>query len=205
MVSKTDFNIAFVLFPDFEELDFAGPLEVFGVTAKWLEKDWQVFTVAEERVVEATIGTKIQVDYLFSDAPNADMIVVPGGFGTRPGMENAALIDYIRTAGQAAQYITSVCTGSFLLHKAGFLEGKRASTYWRSREQLQEMGGVTVVEERWVHDGNVITSAGVSAGIDMALYLLGVLKTPEFARTVQQLIEYDPAPPYADVPVPVIG
>ncbi len=120
-------------------------------------------------------------------------------------MENAALIDYIRTAGHAAQYVTSVCTGAFLLHKAGFLEGKRASTYWRSREQLQEMGGVTVVEERWVHDGNVITSAGVSAGIDMALYLLGVLKTPEFARTVQQLIEYDPAPPYADVPVPAIG
>ncbi len=205
MVAKTDFNIAFVLFPDFEELDFAGPLEVFGVAAKWLEKNWQVFTVAEERVVEATLGTKVQVDYLLSDAPKADMIVVPGGFGTRPGMENTALIDYIRAAGQSAQFVTSVCTGAFLLHKAGLLEGKRVSTYWRSRDQLQEMGGVTVVEERWVHDGNVVTSAGVSAGIDMALYLLGVLKTPEFARTVQQLIEYDPAPPYADVPTPELA
>ena len=91
--------------------------------------------------------------------------------------------------------------GAFLLHKAGFLKGKRAATYFRSREQLREMGDVTVVEDRWVHDGNVITAGGVSSGIDMALYMLGVIKTPEFARKVQQHIEYDPAPPYAEVEV----
>ena len=194
------FNIAFVLFPGFEELDFAGPYEVFGVTTE-LEEDWQVFTVAEERMVEGTHGLKVQVDYLFDGAPHAGMILVPGGFGTREGMENAALIDYIRRAGADAQYVTSVCTGSFLLHKAGFLKGKRAATYFRSREQLEKMGDVTVVEDRWVHDGDVITAGGVSSGIDMALYLLGVLKTPEFARKVQQHIEYDPAPPYAEVAV----
>ena len=194
------FNIAFVLFPAFEELDFAGPYEVFGVTTE-LEEDWRVFTVAEERLVEGAHGLKVQVDYLFDGAPHADMILVPGGFGTREGMENAALIEYIRRAGADAQYVTSVCTGSFLLHKAGFLKGKRAATYFRSREQLEKMGDVTVVEDRWVHDGNVITAGGVSSGIDMALYLLGVLKTPEFARKVQQHIEYDPAPPYAEVAV----
>ena len=199
------FKIAFVLFRDFEELDFAGPYEVFGVASRQLKKEWQVFTVAEERTVEAAHGMKIQVDYLFEDPPRADMILVPGGFGTREGMENSALIDCIRRAGADAQYVTSVCTGSFLLHKAGFLKNKRAATYFRSREQLQEMGSVTVVEERWVHDGNVITAGGVSSGIDMALYLLGVLKTPEFARTVQQLIEYDPAPPYAEVPIPALS
>ncbi len=198
-------NFAFVLFPDFEELDFAGPLEVIGMTAKWLEKEWQVYTVAEEPTVEATLGTKIAVDYVFADAPKPDVIVVPGGFGTRPGMDNDALIDYIRKAGAEAQYVTSVCTGAFLLHKAGFLEGRSATTYWRSRDELEKLGGVNVKAERWVHDGNVITAAGVSAGIDMALYLLGVLKTPEFARTVQQLIEYDPAPPYADVPTPELA
>ncbi len=198
------FNIALVLFPDFEELDFAGPYEVFGMACKWLEKDWEAFTVAEERVVKGANGLAVQADHLFGDAPRADMIVVPGGFGTRPGMENQALIQYIRRAGETARFVTSVCTGAFLLHKAGFLDGKRATTYWRSRDQLREMGGVTVVEERWVHDGNVITSAGVSAGIDMALYVLGILKTPQFARTVQRLIEYDPAPPYADVPLPEI-
>ena len=195
------FNIAFVLFPAFEELDFAGPYEVFGVAANYQEKDWQVFTVAEEQMVEGTHGLKVQVDHLFQDAPNAEMILVPGGFGTREGMENAALIDYIRRAGADAQYVTSVCTGSFLLHKAGFLKGRRAATYFRSREQLEKMGDVTVVEDRWVHDGNVITAGGVSSGIDMALYMVGVLKTPEFARKVQQHIEYDPAPPYAEIAV----
>ena len=195
------FNIAFVLFPEFEELDFAGPYEVFGVAAKYQETDWQVFTVAEERMVRGALGVNVQADHLFDGAPHADMIVVPGGFGTREGMENAALIDYIRRAGADAQYVTSVCTGSFLLHKAGFLKNRRAATYFRSREQLREMGDVTVVEDRWVHDGNVITAGGVSSGIDMALYVVGLLRTPEVARKVQQYIGYDPAPPYAEVAV----
>lgn len=193
------FNIAFVLFPDFEELDFAGPYEVLGAAAKYVDTDWRLFTVAEERVVKGTNGLTVQADYVFAEAPKADVICVPGGAGTRPGMEDQPLIDYIRSAGKAAQFVTSVCTGAFLLHKAGFLAGKRATTYWASREQLQRLGDVTVVEDRWAHDGNVITAGGVSAGIDMALYLLGVLKTPKVARTVQRYIEYDPAPPYADV------
>ena len=195
------FNIAFVLFPGFEELDFAGPYEVFGVAAKYQETDWQLFTVAEKQMVRGALGVNVQADHLFQDAPHAEIIVVPGGFGTREGMENAALIDYIRRAGADAQYVTSVCTGSFLLHKAGFLTGKRAATYFRSREQLEKMGDVTVVEDRWVHDGNVITAGGVSSGIDMALYVVGLLRTPEVARKVQQFIEYDPAPPYAEVAV----
>lgn len=194
------FNIAFVLYPDFEELDLAGPFEVFGVTAKWLDKEWRVFTVAAERNVRAVNGLNVQADYVLSDAPRADVVLVPGGTGSDAAMKDSKLIGYIKQAGSQATYVTSVCTGAFLLHKAGFLEGKRASTYWRSRDDLRALGGITVVDERWVHDGNVVTSAGVSAGIDMALYLLGMLKTPEFARTVQQLIEYDPAPPYADVP-----
>ena len=195
------FNIAFVLFPGFEELDFAGPYEVLGVAAKYQETDWQLFTVAEKQMVRGALGVNVQADHLFQDAPDAEMIVVPGGFGTREGMENAALIDYIRRAGADAQYVTSVCTGSFLLHTAGFLTGKRAATYFRSREQLEAMGDVTVVEDRWVHDGNVITAGGVSSGIDMALYVVGLLRTPEVARKVQQFIEYDPAPPYAEVAV----
>jgi transcriptional regulator GlxA family with amidase domain len=195
------YNIAFVLFPDFEELDYAGPCEVFGMTAKWIEKDWRVYTVGETPVVQGALGTKVQVDYTFDNAPNANLICVPGGVGTRPGMENETLIEYIKRAGAEAEWVTSVCTGAFLLHKAGFLEGRRATTYFASRDDLQALGDVSVVEERWVHDGNVVTAAGVSAGIDMALYLLGVMRTPEFARNVQKLIEYDPAPPYAEVAV----
>jgi transcriptional regulator GlxA family with amidase domain len=194
-------NIVFVLFPDFEELDYAGPFEVLGMTAKHVEKDWRVFTVAAERSVKGNCGMTVQSDFLFDEAPAADVLVVPGGLGTRQGMHDEALVGYIRRAGQAAQWVTSVCTGAILLQRAGFLEGKRATTHWGARKELAALGGVEVVEERWVHDGNVITAAGVSAGIDMALYLVGVLKGPQVARNVQRLIEYDPAPPYADVAV----
>jgi transcriptional regulator GlxA family with amidase domain len=191
-------HIAFVLFPDFEELDFAGPWEVFGMAAKHLYKDWTCFTVAAELEVHGTCGLSVNVDCTYGEAPDADIIVVPGGIGTRPGMDDEALIGYIRRAGSKAQWVTSVCTGAFLLHRAGFLEGRRATTYWAQRDALQRMGGVEVVEERWVHDGNVITAAGVSAGIDMALYLVGQIKGPQEARRLQQAIEYFPAPPYAE-------
>jgi transcriptional regulator GlxA family with amidase domain len=194
-------NFAIVLFPDVEELDFAGPLEVFGMASRLLWRDWSVFTVAEEPVVRAVSGLTVQVDHTFDDAPNADVIVVPGGFGTRPGMENEKLIGYIKRAGEGAQWVTSVCTGAFLLHRAGFLEGKRSTTHWASRAELEKLGGTTVVEERWVHEGNVITAAGVSAGIDSSLYLVGQLKSPEDARKLQKMIEYDPQPPYADIAV----
>lgn len=194
-------NFAIVLFPDVEELDFAGPYEVLGMAAKYLYKDWRVFTVAQERVVKGSCGLSVNVDYLFDEAPAADVILVPGGDGTRPGAKNAALMGYIERTGAAAQYVTSVCTGALLLHAAGFLRGKRATTYWAQRDFLRGLGEVDVVAERWVHDGNVITAAGVSAGIDMALYLVGVLKGPEEARRLQKMIEYDPSPPYAEVGV----
>ena len=191
------FNIAFVLFPDFEELDFAGPYEVFGMAAKYVDTDWRVYTVGAEPMVSGALGMRVQSDYLFADAPQPDLIVVPGGFGTRPGMDDTALIGFIRRSGEGASYVTSVCTGALLLHRAGFLAGRRATTHWAARKELLALGDVDVIEERWVHDGNVITAAGVSAGIDMALYVVGVLKSAAEARKVQRLMEYDPAPPYA--------
>ncbi|MEX2246792.1 MAG: DJ-1/PfpI family protein [Dehalococcoidia bacterium] len=196
-------NICFVLFPDFEELDFAGPWEVFGTAAKFVDKDWRVFSIAAAKNVTAFNRLTVQADYTFADtdAPTPDILIVPGGLGTRPGMDNQALVGYIRRTGQSAEYVTSVCTGAMLLHRAGFLRGRRAATHWAAKKELAELGDVTVVDERWVHEGNVITSAGVSAGIDMALYLVGVLTSPAEARKVQRIMEYDPAPPYAEVPV----
>jgi transcriptional regulator GlxA family with amidase domain len=191
-------NIAIVLFPDVEELDFAGPYEVFGMAAKHLFTDWRLYTVAEASPVRGATGLSINADHSFDDAPHADVLVVPGGQGTRPGADNERLMAYIRRAGEQATWVTSVCTGAFLLHRAGFLAGKRATTHWGSRQRLKD-AGVDVVEARWVHDGNVITAAGVSAGIDMALYLIGQIKTPKEARDVQRMIEYDPAPPYEGV------
>lgn len=192
------FNIAFVLFPDFEELDFAGPYEVLAMTAKYIDTSWRAYSVAETPTVRAFHGMTVVPDYTFETAPAPDMICVPGGFGTRPGMDHEPLIGYIRRTGGAAQYVTSVCTGALLLHRAGFLAGKRATTHWGAKQELRELGGGTeVVEEgRWVQDGNVITAAGVSAGIDMALYVVGMLKTPDDARKVQNFMEYHPAPPY---------
>ncbi len=196
------FKIAFVLFPDFEELDFAGPWEVFGMASKYVDTSWEPFIVAKEREVKAFLGMRVATGHTFADAPDADLIVVPGGFGTRPGMDDAELIGYIKRAGEGAQYVTSVCTGAMLLHRAGFLEGRRATTHWGAKGELAKLGGnTTLVDERWVQDGNVITAAGVSAGIDMALYVVGMLKSPEEARKVQNFMEYHPAPPYAEVTV----
>ena len=196
------FNIALVLFPDFEELDFAGPYEVFGMTAKYIDNEWNTYTVAATPEVRAFNGMRVLADYTFENAPHPDLICVPGGRGTRTAMNDATLIDYIRRAGTAAAHVTSVCTGALLLHSAGFLEGRRATTHWAAIPELRALGGNTQVvdEARWVEDGNVITSAGVSAGIDMALYVVGQLKSPEDARKVQRAMEYYPAPPYAESP-----
>lgn len=195
------FNIAFILFPDFEELDFVGPYEVMAMASKYIDTDWRVYSVAETATVRAFHGLRIVVDHIFDSAPKPDLICIPGGFGTRPGMTHAPLLAYIKRAGAEARLVTSVCTGALLLHATGFLEGKRATTHWVAKNELRDLGGnVEVVDgQRWVHDGNVITAAGVSAGIDMALYVLGQLKSPEAARKVQSFMEYQPAPPYAEV------
>jgi transcriptional regulator GlxA family with amidase domain len=193
-------NIAFILFPDFEELDFVGPWEVFGMASKYVDTSWRPYTVAASPEVRGFLGMRVNADHTFESAPPPDLIVVPGGFGTRPGMEDEALIGYLRRAGSGAQMVTSVCTGAMLLHRAGFLEGKRATTHWGALKEMRDLGGDTDVRdgERWVHDGNVITAAGVSAGIDMALYTVGLLASPEEARKVQRFMEYDPAPPWAE-------
>jgi len=194
------FNIAFILFPDFEELDFVGPYEVMAMASKYIDQDWHVYSVAETPLVRAFHGLRVMADHTFENAPKPDLICVPGGDGTRPGMTHEPLVSYIKRTGAEAQLVTSVCTGAMLLHAAGFLEGKRATTHWGAKQEFRALGGnVEVVDgERWVHDGNVITAAGVSAGIDMALYVLGQLKSPEDARKVQAFMEYQPAPPYAE-------
>ena len=195
------FNIAFILFPDFEELDFVGPYEVMAMASKYIDTNWRAYSVAETPTVRAFHGLTVVVDHTFADAPKPDLICVPGGFGTRPGMTHEPLMSYIKRTGAEAQLVTSVCTGAILLHQAGFLEGKRATTHWGAKQELRDLGGNTEVVdgERWVHDGNVVTAAGVSAGIDMALYLVGQLKSPEDARKVQSFMEYQPAPPYAEL------
>jgi transcriptional regulator GlxA family with amidase domain len=201
-MSKT-FGI--LLFPDMEVLDFTGPLEAFGMFAKYVDKEWQVITVAETKEpVLAIPGLRTLPDHSFDDCPPLDVLLIPGGLGTRTVVDDPRLIDFVRRTGREAQWVTSVCTGAFVLERAGFLEGRKATTYWSSRDRLRELG-VDVVEERFVHDGNVITAAGVSAGIDMTLYLIGQIKDPETARSVQKLIEYYPEPPFAEEALAAAG
>ena len=187
-----------LLFTEVEELDFVGPWEVFTAAANMNGAD-RVVTIAEHAApVRCNKGLRVLPDHTFADAQPLDVVVVPGGQGTRREVDNPVVIAWLRSVGARCTWVTSVCTGALLLHEAGFARGKRVTTHWAFVETLRARGDVTVVERtRYVRDGNVVTSAGVSAGIDMALWLTGQLHGEEFARGVQRYIEYDPAPPYA--------
>jgi transcriptional regulator GlxA family with amidase domain len=192
------FNIAFVLYPGFEEMDFAGPYEVFGAAARIVAQDWRVFTVAAKPTVRGSYGLSVNTDHIIGRAPDAQVLVVPGG-ETSLAIADKCLMRYIRDAGTRADWVASVSTGAFMLHRAGLLDGRRATTYWAAIDQFRRLGGVTVVDDRrWVHDGKVITAGGVSAGIDMALYVIGQVLAPRDARLIQQYMDYHPEPPYAE-------
>ena len=173
----------------------SGALEASRDPATWASR---VVTIAESaRPQRCAKGMRVLPDHTFADAPALDVIVVPGGQGTRREVNNPALLDWLRKAGAQCRWVTSVCTGALLLHEAGFAKGRRVTTHWSFVEALRQRGDVTVLENvRYVRDGNLVTAAGVSAGIDMALWLVGQLHDPAYARRVQHYIEYHPAPPY---------
>jgi transcriptional regulator GlxA family with amidase domain len=204
VMEKMTKTVGIILFPNFEDLDAIGPKEVLGMFAMASGGEWKVVLVSQDGApVHSFLGTIIQVDHSFEDCPPLDVIVVPGGMGTRTEVNNEKLLAFVRKNGADAEYVTSVCTGALVLHSAGFLSGKRATTHWGAVTELRNMGGDThvVTDERWVHDGNLITAAGVSAGIDMALYLVSLLKDPATAKRVQQMMEYYPKPPvFEEVP-----
>jgi len=189
-------TIGIVLFDDAEELDFAGPWEVF-TSAAMLKGGGRVVTIAEsDRPVRCAKGMRVLPDHTFANAPALDVLLVPGGIGTRTEQENPAMLEYLRRAAAGAQWVTSVCTGSALLAAAGLAKGRRITSHWSYLDTLRLRDDVTVVEKRrYVRDGNVVTAAGVSAGIDMALHLVDRLVGTERAREVRRYIQYDPAPP----------
>lgn len=187
-----------LVFDDAEELDFVGPWEVLTFAAQMNQEDRVVLIAEHDRPVRCAKGLRVLPDHTFADAPALDVLLIPGGQGTRREVDNPVVIDWIRKVAPRCQWVTSVCTGALLLHEAGLTKDKRITTHWAFVETLRARGGATVLERiRYVRDGNVVTAAGVSAGIDMALWLVGQLRGPDFARTVQRAIEYDPAPPYA--------
>ena len=190
-------NIAVVLFDGAEELDWAGPWEVFAAWRDgWPDDGLDVYTVgwSTEPVVCAK-GVRVLPDYTWETAPAPDVVVWPGGRGTRPMIGDETIRKQVQSLAATAKIMASVCTGSLVYADAGLLDGRRATTHWGSLDRLAELGAVVDPEARFVDHGDVITSAGVSAGIDMALYLVAQLHSRERAVEVRRYIQYDPEPP----------
>jgi len=194
-------NAGILIFEGVEVLDFAGPFEVLsrtrltsGVESRRSEESapFHVFTVARTRdPIIATGGLVVVPTHGFADAPPIDLLVVPGGFGTRPLLNDEETLGWIRDTAAGARHVTSVCTGALLLGKAGLLEGRRATTHWAALDLLDSLGaGVTVERTTRVVDDGVITSAGVASGIDMAFYLVETLFGRAVADETAQYIEY---------------
>jgi len=198
-------TIGILVFDDAEELDFVGPWEVFAMAnevAKHLGKPpvHDVKLIAErDGPLRCAKGLRVLPDLTTAQCARLDVLLVPGGQGTRREVKNQALLGWIAEIARNAKWVTSVCTGALLLAAAGPAKGRRVTTHWSFVEVLRQRGEAAEVlaDYRYVRDGNVVTAAGVSAGIDMALWLTGVLHTPAFARAVQRGMEYDPSPPYA--------
>jgi transcriptional regulator GlxA family with amidase domain len=187
-------NLGFLVFPDLEELDFAGPWEMAGMWGTYFAGPGKRLTVAQSLApVVCAKGLRIIPQVSFAQCPQLDLLIVPGGQGTRKETENSALIRFISEQAEGCTAVLSVCTGAFLLHKAGLLTGKRATTHWNSLDRLRALGDVTVVETRIVRDGKIWTSAGVSAGIDLMLSFIADFAGEETAGKVQFAAEYYPS------------
>ena len=192
-------TLGILLFDAVEELDAVGPWEVLRYAELNTEAPLRVMTIAEAAgEISCAKGLRLQAERGIAEAPQLDVLLVPGGRGSRRQMENERLLSWIAAQAEGCRWVTSVCTGARLLLAAGPARGKRITTYYGAVDELRAGGLAAEVLEgvRFVCDGKLVTSAGVSAGIDMSLWLLGQLFSPALARQVQQGIEYFPAPPY---------
>lgn len=187
-------NIAILLFDDVEVLDFAGPFEVFAVADELRgHAMFNVFTVAENvGTVRARNGLKVVPHFAREDCPTPHVLIVPGGFGTRALLHKPALLEWLRLKAKHAEMLMSVCTGALVLAKAGLLDGLRATTHHGSFELLRTLAPRTEVVEsdRFVDNGHILTAAGISAGIDCSLHVVGRLLGPETADETARYMEY---------------
>jgi transcriptional regulator GlxA family with amidase domain len=186
-------QIALLLYPGFTSLDIIGPYDVLRSTPG----SEPVFVAEEPGPVRDESGSlALMADQPLAEVSRPEIVVVPGGFGTRRLLKHEPLLTWLRSVHQTTTWTTSVCTGSLLLAAAGLLDGTRASTHWLARDTLGSLGAQPVAE-RVVREGKIITAAGVSAGIDMALRLVALIHGEAAAQAVQLGIEYDPHPPFA--------
>jgi len=185
-------QIAILIFDKLTALDAIGPYEVLRSVPGWEVR----FVGPEKGPIRTDSGALgLSADFGLDEVSEADIVLVPGGEGNRPLMEDEVVLSWLRRIDESSKWTTSVCTGSLVLGAAGLLEGKQATCHWAFLEQLRAFGA-DPVGGRYVLDGKVVTAAGVSAGIDMALHLVGQEVGPEVAQAVQLGIEYDPQPPF---------
>jgi transcriptional regulator GlxA family with amidase domain len=188
-------HVAILVFDDVEVLDFAGPFEVFAVTDELrAHEEFHVFTVAEMRTtIRARNGLKIVPDFTLENCPAAHVLVIPGGWGTRALLNRAMLLEWVRKQARSAEVVMSVCTGALVLAKTGLLDGLRATTHHECIDLLRELAPAAIIEsgERFTDNGKVCTSAGISAGIDLSLHVVGRLLGHETADTTARHMEYE--------------
>ena len=185
------YQIGMLLFPRLTQLDLTGPYEVM---CQMPDSTTHLIAATLEPV-QASHGLTITPTVDFENAPQLDILMVPGGPGINAMLEDDVFLEFLRQQGQHAKYVTAVCTGSLLLAAAGLLDGYKATTHWRSLDLLQ-LFGVEVLEERVVIDRNRITGGGVTAGIDFGLVMVAEICGEEVAKQIQLAIEYNPAPPF---------
>ncbi len=182
-------KVGIFVYPRAEELDFVGPIEVFGMVNKTSDDRTEIFTFAErKRRLLCANGLIVYPKCDFEDYPGADVMVIPGGPGRRAVISKETVIPFIKSASESCELIVSVCTGAIILGATGLLSGKKATTHWGARGKLEREFGAQLVDEKFVHDGKVITSSGISTGIDASLYAVNVLFGQEVAKSVARRI-----------------
>ena len=187
----SEFTTGFVIFPNLTQLDFTGPLQVLhrlpGARTEIVAKTREPVT--------AGCGLTTVPTTTFADCPPLDLLCIPGGFGVDQAIEDAATIAFVRAQGARAQYVTSVCTGAFILGAAGLLQNTRATTHWAYHHLLPRVGAIPI-KERVVRDGRTFTGGGVTAGVDFAFTVMHEIAGASVAQAVQLALEYDPQPPF---------
>lgn len=189
--TPTPFHVVFVLFDNVTQLDFTGPAQFL---CRMPGAKVHV-AAADMAPVMTDVGFGIMPTVTFENCPQADLLCVPGGLGVAPALSDKRLIDFVARQASSAQWVTSVCTGAFILGRAGLLKAKLATTHWGYTSLLPLVGAVHE-DARTVFDGNVVTAGGVTSGIDFALTIIAHLHGEDVARSLQLNFEYDPAPPF---------
>jgi transcriptional regulator GlxA family with amidase domain len=192
-------RVGIIIFDEIEVLDFCGPFEVFSVTRLNEERrreepsPFEILLISQvDEAVATAGGMKVVPDFTFDNCPDLDILVVPGGWGTRKEMHNEVMLSFVRSRAPRVEKLASVCTGALILGNAGFLDGLRATTHWRYLQMMQELFPKVMVDSKShvVTAGRIITSAGISAGIDMALHVVADYFGEEVARATARHMEY---------------